>query len=468
MAGKIKRYDQLPRVTRIPEGGTNGAQVGRDLRWPDGTVVQESQIRQSTTPQPSAAATLWRLIREIPQNIQRLAALVGVGFTTRDVDGNWMQRSIAAGDGIDVANGDGVAGDPTVSLEDLPDTGAGAALVRITRDAKGRVAGTQSASTTDLAEGTNLYFTNARVDARIAAQKGQPNGITPLGPDSLIPTQYLPPLAITETYVVDSQAAQLALDAQEGDVAVRTDLSKNFIHNGGTSGTMADWTELLTPAAPVQSVNGQTGNVVLTAADVGAATATQGAKADTAVQEVRPGTGVTVDNTDPRRPIVNATPVASGVPEAPNDTLIYARGSLDWQPLTGPQSRYHLLQYPLLTDQLGNQLTDQLGRPLWSNAPQVPYSWLTGVPANLAAIAPLTGAGYAFRSSGGAWSLQTLASLQTLPAMTLAEANALTGVGDFQMVAITDLAGGREPCWYDSTVATGTKWRRFSDRSIAN
>lgn len=54
------------------------------------------------------------------------------------------------------------------------------------------------------------------------------------------------------------------------------------------------------------------------------------------------------------------------------------------------------------------------------------------------------------------------------PAMTLAAANALTGVADFQIVAITDLIGGRELCWYDATVATGTKWRRFSDRSIAS
>jgi len=47
---------------------------------------------------------------------------------------------------------------------------------------------------------------------------------------------------------------------------------------------MADWTELLTPAAPVQSVNGKTGTVSLTPADVGAATAAQGVKADSALQ----------------------------------------------------------------------------------------------------------------------------------------------------------------------------------------
>lgn len=155
-------------------------------------------------------------------------------------------------------------------------------------------------------------------------------------------------------------------------------------------------------------------------------------------------------------------------PEAPNDGWPYARQSLAWAPLDGPNSPYVLLRWSVLTDQLGNPLTDQQGRPLLANSAQIPYQWLSGVPANLTGVAGLSGQGYAFRSSGGAWSLQTLASLQTLPAMTLAAANALTGVNDFQLVAITDLTGGREPCWYDSTVTSGTKWRRFSDRSIAS
>ncbi|WP_052812269.1 hypothetical protein [Xanthomonas campestris] len=263
---KIKRYDQLPRVTKIPGEGTVGATVGKDLRWPDGQVVQEAQIRQPATggSTGNAAATLWKLIREIPQNIQRLAALAGVGFTTRDADGNWLQRSIGEGVGIDVQNGDGVAGNPVVSLEDLPDSGTGAALRKITRDAKGRLSGTSAATTSDLAEGTNLYHTTARVDARITLQKGQPNGLATLGADSKIPSAQLPAIAITETFVVASQSAQLALTAQEGDVAVRTDLSKSYIKNSGTSGTMADWTELLSPSGgSVLSVNARTGAVAV-------------------------------------------------------------------------------------------------------------------------------------------------------------------------------------------------------------
>jgi len=70
-------------------------------------------------------------------------------------------------------------------------------------------------------------------------------------------------LALTDVYTVASQAAQLALTAQEGDVAIRSDISKTYIHNGGTAGTMADWSELASPTDAVTSVNGQTGVVVL-------------------------------------------------------------------------------------------------------------------------------------------------------------------------------------------------------------
>ena len=57
-----------------------------------------------------------------------------------------------------------------VSLRPLADSGAGAGLWKFTRDSFGRVSGTQSATTDDLAEGAaNLYFTDERVDDRVAS-----------------------------------------------------------------------------------------------------------------------------------------------------------------------------------------------------------------------------------------------------------------------------------------------------------
>ena len=47
-------------------------------------------------------------------------------------------------------------------------------------------------TTSDIPEGTQLYFTNARADARIAAQKGQAEGIMPLDSGGKAPLAYMP------------------------------------------------------------------------------------------------------------------------------------------------------------------------------------------------------------------------------------------------------------------------------------
>jgi hypothetical protein len=50
--------------------------------------------------------------------------------------------------------------------------------------------------------------------------------------------------AFGNVYTVNSEAAMIAATSQAGDLVVRTDISKTFIHNGGTTGTVADFTEL--------------------------------------------------------------------------------------------------------------------------------------------------------------------------------------------------------------------------------
>jgi hypothetical protein len=108
------------------------------------------------------------------------------------------------------------------------------------------------------------------VDARVAIQKGVANGLATLGSDNKVPSAQLPAIAITDTFPVASQAAMLALTAEVGDVAVRTDLNKSFILRVAGASTLANWQELLTPTDAVLSVNGQTGAVSLTAAGLGA------------------------------------------------------------------------------------------------------------------------------------------------------------------------------------------------------
>jgi hypothetical protein len=113
------------------------------------------------------------------------------------------------------------------------------------------------------------YKVAALQSGKIASsEKGAASGVASLDGSGKVPTSQLPALSITSVFVVASQAAQLALTVQEGDVAVRTDQSKSWIHNGGTAGTMADWTEMLAPTAAVASVAGKTGTVTLEAADI--------------------------------------------------------------------------------------------------------------------------------------------------------------------------------------------------------
>jgi|GEM_PF-4828498 len=74
-----------------------------------------------------------------------------------------------------------------------------------------------------------------------------------------IPVAQIPAVALVDTFTVASQAAMLALTAQPGDVAIRSDLSKSFILQAEPASTLGNWKELLTPTVvvPVKSSAGQ-------------------------------------------------------------------------------------------------------------------------------------------------------------------------------------------------------------------
>lgn len=120
-----------------------------------------------------------------------------------------------------------------------------------------------------------------------SADKGAANGVATLDSGSKIPSGQLPSIAITSTYTVASQVDQLALTVQEGDVAIRTDLNKSYIHNGGVAGTMADWTELLSPTT---GAIGSSGFTMSTAKLLGRYSASTGA-----IQEITVSTGLSLD-----------------------------------------------------------------------------------------------------------------------------------------------------------------------------
>lgn len=127
--------------TTVENAATVGATVGVNLFWQDGTLVtEESLVSQvPTTPtdtQPSGNPSLWELIVNVPANVQGVAALTTDGFVRRDAGGTWSASPIV---NVDLSG----------------------------------------ANTSGLAEGSNLYYTNARADTRallaVTAHEAKPD-----------------------------------------------------------------------------------------------------------------------------------------------------------------------------------------------------------------------------------------------------------------------------------------------------
>lgn len=117
----------------------------------------------------------------------------------------------------------------------------------------------------------NNFTNKPTLGTAAAANTGTSSGNVPvLDSSGKLNSSVVPAIAITDTFVVNSQSAMLALSAQVGDVCVRTDLKKSFILKTAGASTLANWQELLTPTDAVSSVNGKTGAVTLSASDVGA------------------------------------------------------------------------------------------------------------------------------------------------------------------------------------------------------
>jgi hypothetical protein len=100
------------------------------------------------------------------------------------------------------------------------------------------------------------------------SERGAANGYAPLDANSLIPTAHIPPLAVNEVFVVVDQAAMLALTAQRGDMAIRSDNGKTYVLSSDSPSTLADWKEVQA-TGQVVSVNGSTGIVTITLAGLG-------------------------------------------------------------------------------------------------------------------------------------------------------------------------------------------------------
>lgn len=124
--------------------------------------------------------------------------------------------------------------------------------------------------TSNLLKKTDTASLSSRINLKLDASKlGIANGVASLNASGIIPSSQLPPVSISSTSVVSSDVDMLALSsATVGSIAIRTDLNKNYILTALPASTLENWVELLTPAAPVQTVNGYTGSVNLSKYDI--------------------------------------------------------------------------------------------------------------------------------------------------------------------------------------------------------
>ena len=156
----------------------------------------------------------------------------------------------------------------------------------------------------------------ANVGAIATTAAGAANGVATLDAGGKIPSAQLPPIAITDTFVVSSQAAMLALTAQVGDVAVRTDIQENFILQSEPASTLVNWIQLETPPGGVTSVDGLTGAVSLTAvyaAKTHASTHAAGGSDAVTLTQAQ----ITNLTTDLAAKAALASPTFTGTPAAP-------------------------------------------------------------------------------------------------------------------------------------------------------
>src|SRR5574337_19292 len=131
---------------------------------------------------------------------------------------------------VTVTNGDAAAGPPTIDLATVADSGGGA-LLKFVRDAWGRITGTSTPTTTDLAEGSNLYFTVARVLATALSGLSTATNAVITAADSVLVA--LGKLQAQISANVTAITGKLAKSANLSDVSNTTTAVAN-LHSGFT------------------------------------------------------------------------------------------------------------------------------------------------------------------------------------------------------------------------------------------
>jgi hypothetical protein len=129
---------------------------------------------------------------------------------------------------------------------------------------------TPSSTIGDFLANTDNYERPSAIGMVTDEEKGRPNGVAPLDERGFVPGIHIPTMDINDVYVVQTIQDMLDLtnNVNIGDVVVVVLENKSYIYNGGKTGTIQDWTQLVTQGGTVQSVNGKSGHVTLDADDI--------------------------------------------------------------------------------------------------------------------------------------------------------------------------------------------------------
>lgn len=140
---------------------------------------------------------------------------------------------------------------------------------KVTVDGKGRVTAGANIEVSDLPSIPASKVTGLGSAAGKEAGNAAGN-VALIGADGKLDSSIMPALALMDIFEAANQEAMLATGAQKGDICIRSDESKTYILAAEPASTAENWKELKTPTDAVISVNGKTGAVVLTAAELGA------------------------------------------------------------------------------------------------------------------------------------------------------------------------------------------------------
>ena len=129
-----------------------------------------------------------------------LAAMSGTGYVVRTGTGTYAQRTlqVTASSGITLTNADGVSGNTTINVASASTNSSNNLVIRdgsgnfaagtitaaLTGNVTGQVSDISNHDTGDLTEGSNLYYTDERVDDRVNALITAGTGITKAYNDS--------------------------------------------------------------------------------------------------------------------------------------------------------------------------------------------------------------------------------------------------------------------------------------------